>query len=159
MLRVLRNQYLVHAHGSDPALFHEWVPEWMRQVIFWGMRGAQRMLVLARSWQDYYASVITLPSGTPTLFPNPAELPELIPDRTERLGMRLLFLGRIGAHKGAFDAIRAFAALPDGVQRSCSLTLAGDGEVDAAKRLGDQLGCASRCPCWVGLKEQKLIGS
>jgi glycosyltransferase involved in cell wall biosynthesis len=61
-------------------------------------------------------------------------------------------LGRVGIRKGAYDLIRAFAALPENVRACCHLTLAGDGDIDEAKTLAQELGCAKQVamPGWVG---------
>ncbi len=61
----------------------------------------------------------------------------------------MLFLGRIGTRKGAFDLIRALAALPEDVRSRCHLTMAGDGEINEARTLArtvgmPRIGCPSR---------------
>lgn len=151
-LRVLRCQYVVHAHAADTELFHAWLPQSGRRMLFWGIGGAGRLIALTQFWYDYYSASLELSSGRLLLLPNPAALPSSIPDRLHRQGVKLLFVGRIGERKGAFDLIRAFAALPDYVRRSCHLTLAGDGDVNAAQELGAQLGCSAQVKVsgWVG---------
>ena len=51
-------------------------------------------------------------------------------------------MGRIGARKGAFDLIRAFAQLPPVPQSQ--LWLAGDGEIEQARALVAQLNLGER---------------
>jgi glycosyltransferase involved in cell wall biosynthesis len=152
VLRLLRCQYVVHAHAADKDLFHPWLPQSIRRMLLWGIGGAGRLIALSQLWYDHYAASLKLPSRRLLLLPNPANLPASIPGRLPRLGVKLLFLGRIGARKGAFDLIRAFAALPDHVRQSCDLTLVGDGDVEAAQKLGAQLGCSSQMTVsgWVG---------
>ncbi len=152
LLRSLRCQYVVHSHAADTDLFQPWLPRSCRRSILWGMSGAERVIVLTRFWQDYYSSLLGLPASRVVLLPNPADLPQTIPDRCRRDGLRMLFLGRIGTRKGAFDLIRALAALPEEVLSGCHLTMAGDGEIDEARTLAAQLGCLDRIsfPGWTG---------
>jgi glycosyltransferase involved in cell wall biosynthesis len=152
LLRSLRCQYVVHSHAADTNLFQPWLPRSCRRTILWGMSGAERVIVLTQFWQDYYSSLLGLPASRVVLLPNPADLPQSIPDRSRRKGLRMLFLGRIGTRKGAFDLIRALAALPEDVLSGCHLTMAGDGEIDEARTLAAQLGCLDRIsfPGWTG---------
>jgi glycosyltransferase involved in cell wall biosynthesis len=152
LLRSLRCQYAVHSHAADINLFQPWLPQPCRRMILWGLSGAGRVIVLTQFWHDYYSSLLDLPASRLLLLPNPADLPKSIPDRSRREGLRLLFLGRIGTRKGAFDLIRALAALPEDVRSRCHLTMAGDGEINDAKTLAAQLGCLNRMsiPGWTG---------
>jgi glycosyltransferase involved in cell wall biosynthesis len=163
LLRSLRCQYVVHSHAADTDLFKPWLPPWCRRTILWGISGAGRVIVLTQFWHDYYSSLLSLPASRVLLLPNPADLPQSVPDRSQRDGLRLLFLGRIGTRKGAFDLIYAFANLPENVRSRCHLTMAGDGETNEAKALATQLGC-SNCisiPGWIGpaTVEQLLVES
>ena len=160
MLRSLRCRYLVHSHAADTNLFSQWLPMGCRRLILWGICGAGRVIVLTRFWHDYYSSILNVPAGRILLLPNPADLPKSIPTRSARRGLRVLFLGRIGVRKGAYDLIRAFAALPEDVGSRCRLTMAGDGDTDEVKTLARELGCANRVaiPGWIGKAEvEKLL--
>jgi glycosyltransferase involved in cell wall biosynthesis len=152
LLRSLRCQYAVHSHAADINLFQPWLPQSCRRMILWGISGAGRVIVLTQFWHDYYSSLLAFPASRLLLLPNPADLPQAIPDRSQRAGLRILFLGRIGTRKGAFDLIRALAALPEDLRSRCHLTMAGDGEINEAQTLGAQLGCLDRMslPGWTG---------
>ena len=155
LLRVLQRKYVVHCHGSDGNLFHQWLPAIFRRSLIWGIRGAGKLIALTPFWYDHYSELFCFPPSRVLLLPNPTIGPKAIPDRSHRQGTKLLFLGRIGEHKGALDVIHAFAALPKEVRKSCSLTLAGDGDLEAAKRLVMQLECSSQVSVsgWVGARE------
>jgi glycosyltransferase involved in cell wall biosynthesis len=152
VLRSLRCQYAVHSHAADTDLFEPWLPPPCRRLILWGIGGAGRVIVLTQFWHDYYSSLLGLPAGRLLLLPNPADLPRIVPDRSRREGLRVLFLGRIGTRKGAFDLIRALAALPENVRSRCHLTMAGDGDIPEAQTLAAQLGCLDlvTLPGWTG---------
>jgi glycosyltransferase involved in cell wall biosynthesis len=152
MLRSLRCQYVVHSHAADTNLFPQWLPQSCRQPLLWGLKGAGRVIVLTQFWHDYYSSILHLSADRILLLPNPADLPKAIPDRSRHKQMRILFLGRIGVRKGAFDVIRAFALLPQDVKESCHLVMAGDGDTEEARTLAAEQGCLDRVsiPGWVG---------
>lgn len=154
LLRTLRCQYVVQGHGSH-AMFHDWVPVIVRRALVWGICGGRYVIALTQFWREFYAEELKVPASKLLVLPNPADIPPCIPDRTNREGLKLLFLGRVGEHKGAFDLIEAFAALPEPVRDECHLTLAGDGETDRAQSLLDQLGCSTRASVlgWVSAQD------
>jgi len=161
VLRALRCRYIVHAHAATDALFHPWVPLTVRRLLLWGIGGSECFLALTQFWAQYYATALKSHATQIVVLPNPVELPAEIPERSDRDGLRLLFLGRIGDRKGAFEVIRAFGALPPDVRNRCSLTLAGDGELEAARALAATLGCPDRVsiPGWVDRSEVvRLLG-
>jgi glycosyltransferase involved in cell wall biosynthesis len=155
MLRSLRCQYAVHSHMADTKLFHDWVPLSCQGLLLWGISGAERVIVLTQFWHDHFSALLNVPPSQLLLLPNPADPPTSIPDRSTREGLRLLFLGRIGVRKGALDVIRALAVLPDEVRSRCHLTMAGDGDLDEARKLAVALGCSNQVsiPGWVGTTE------
>jgi glycosyltransferase involved in cell wall biosynthesis len=159
MLRFFRCQYAVHSHAADTNLFSDWVPRPGRQLLLWGISGAGRVIVLTQFWHDYYSSLLHLPPNRLLLLPNPADLPKSIPDRSRRKQLRVLFLGRIGVRKGAFDLIRAFAGLPQELRSFCHLTMAGDGDTEEVRALARELGCLDRVsiPGWVGKAEVERL--
>jgi glycosyltransferase involved in cell wall biosynthesis len=159
ILRVLRCQYVVQAHACEDALFHSWVPAIVRRMLLWGIGGGRYVIVLTQFWRNYYALVLKLPLTKLLVLPNPADIPRSIPNRTSREGVELLFLGRVGERKGAFDVIHAFAALPKNIREKCHLTLAGDGETDIARGLLEQLGCSAQASVlgWVSGKDVDLL--
>jgi glycosyltransferase involved in cell wall biosynthesis len=159
MLRCLRCQYAVHSHAADTNLFSHWMPRPGRQLLLWGIGGAGRVIVLTQFWHDYYSSLLHLPPNRLLVLPNPADLPKSIPDRSRRKQLRVLFLGRIGVRKGAFDLIRAFAGLPRELRSFCHLTMAGDGDTEEVRALARELGCLDRVsiPGWVGKAEVERL--
>jgi glycosyltransferase involved in cell wall biosynthesis len=135
------------------------MPGFARRLILWGLAGARKVILLTPSWSDSYTSLLGAPEGQIVILPNPAELPDSVPDRTESGQLQLLFLGRIGQNKGAFDLIRAFAELNRAVRNRTRLILAGDGDIEAARSLAGRLGVADRTNIlgWVGPLEVKSL--
>jgi glycosyltransferase involved in cell wall biosynthesis len=159
LLRFFRCQYAVHSHVADTNLFSAWLPRKGRQLLLWGLSGAGRVIVLTQFWHDYYSSLLRLPPDRLLLLPNPADLPKTIPDRSKRKRLGVLFLGRIGVRKGAFDLVRAFAGLPEDLRSFCHLTVAGDGDTEQVRALATELGCLDRVsiPGWVGKAEVERL--
>jgi glycosyltransferase involved in cell wall biosynthesis len=131
-------------HAAEDKLFHSWVPGLVKSAILWGFRGCRRCLVLTQFWADYYSSRLSITPDNLLIMPNPADLPSEVPDRDAKNKLNILFLGRIGARKGVFDLVRAFAMLSEDVKQHCQLTLAGDGETQNAFRLAAVTGCTAQ---------------
>jgi glycosyltransferase involved in cell wall biosynthesis len=155
LLRLLRCRYVVHSHVAGTNLFPAWVTGPLRGLMIWGLKGAKRVIVLNQFWSDFYVSLFRIPANRILILPNPAEIPDIIPDRSRTKELNLLFLGRIGERKGAFDLIRAFAQLDEDTRSRSRLTLAGDGDVAFAQALVSELGVADRIHLtgWVGTEE------
>jgi len=159
LLRWMGSCYVVHSHVAGTDLFTRRMPAFVRRLILWGLSGARKVIVLTQFWSDFYVSLLGAPASRIVVLPNPADLPDTVPDRTKRGQLQLLFLGRIGERKGAFDLIRAFAALDRAVQNRSRLTLAGDGDVEAARSLAAKLGVENRISIcgWVGPSEVRSL--
>ncbi len=160
MLRVLGCRYIIQGHAYEDAIVHTWVPNVVRSALFWGLRGARQLIALTPLWRQYYIEQGIVASNKVVVLPNPAQSPDNVPPRKGSDNLEFLFLGRVGTRKGTFDLISAFAALPLPVRGQCRLTIAGDGEVDKARSLLVDLGCANCVSVlgWVsGDKVDKLL--
>lgn len=71
----------------------------------------------------------------------------------------VVFMGRIGQRKGAYDLIQAFASIVDAIDSEVRLVLCGDGEVEKARNLIAELGLMDRAECrgWVGADERASV--
>jgi glycosyltransferase involved in cell wall biosynthesis len=126
---------VMHANG---AVFHinyaklpPWAQHWLRQIF----RQCAAFIAVTSYWRDYYTSNLKLDKNRVFVLPNPAELPNHLPDRSNAHPVKFVFCGRLGKRKGAFDCIHAFANLPTDLQQRAELLMAGDGEVEQAKQL------------------------
>lgn len=148
---LFRQSIILHAHGATYQEFHEGLPTFV-QKIFVFLYSRCKIIVLSKSWQDYYSNNLGIDNRQISVLYNPVEVPVSIPQRLGRKQLKFVFLGRIGKRggaldlakslisfpkqdKGAFDLIEAFAALPEEDRQSTELILAGNGDLAAANEL------------------------
>ncbi|MBD2447499.1 glycosyltransferase family 4 protein [Nostoc sp. FACHB-152] len=130
---------LMHAHGAEFHVTYAKLPKIAQQALNWVFCRCKGFIVLSNNWQDYYVNNLGLNKKIVIVLPNPTELPEHIPDRRNQAKTKFAFCGRVGQRKGAFDLINAFANLTDDEQRQSQLIIAGDGEIEKAQQLVDEL--------------------
>lgn len=133
---------LMHTHGAEFHITYSQLPQWAQQALSWVFRHCQGFIVLSKTWQDYYVSNLGLNPKQVIIMPNPTELPTNIPSRNHPHKVSLVFCGRVGQRKGAFDLIEAFAKLPDKYKEFTQMILAGDGEIEKAQQLAESLNVA-----------------
>lgn len=145
---------ILHLHGSEMKPFYEGQPAWAQQLIGKVLARADGVVVLSESWARFVTAIA--PKARVTVIPNYVEIgPEAQPHSGP---VEILFLGLVGPRKGAFDLLRAFA-LARRTSPEIRLTIGGDGDTDAAKRLIAQLGLgeAVRMAGWVGPAEKRAL--
>ena len=130
---------ILHLHGAEFLRFYAAQAHPLQRLIRHQLARASRVIVLSETWRTQIAAIA--PAAHLTVVPNTVTLPPLAaPTDTSP---HILFLGRIGPRKGAFDLIAAFADLaphyPD-----LRLTLAGDGQTAEAREIAKALGLAHR---------------
>lgn len=130
---------ILHAQSSEFHVFFDALPRLQQQILRWIFQKCSYWIALSESWKTYYTTSLGLTSDQVVVLRNPVQLPSQVPDRSHHTTVTLLFLGRIGTRKGAFDLIRAYAALPAEQQQQSHLILAGDGDVDQARELVQHL--------------------
>ncbi|MBW4467862.1 MAG: glycosyltransferase family 4 protein [Pegethrix bostrychoides GSE-TBD4-15B] len=153
---LFRKPVVMHAHGGEFHLSYQAMPaagRWLLRRLF---QRCCRFITLSKSWQNFYRDELDLAKRRVVILPNPIELPERIPDRQGHPGLTLLFMGKIGSRKGAFDLIQAFARLPD---PAAQLWLAGDGELERAKALVTQLNLTDRVQIlgWINAEQRRQM--
>jgi glycosyltransferase involved in cell wall biosynthesis len=138
--RFFKKPILMHAHGAEFHPFFASVPQWVQKAIKASFSNIQRLITLSKLDRDLYVSSLQIPGERVVVLSNPVELPVKIPERSDRESLKLVFLGRVGLRKGAFDLIEAFARLPVAQQEKASLVFAGDGDIEQGKQLVSKLG-------------------
>jgi glycosyltransferase involved in cell wall biosynthesis len=136
---VFRKPVLMHAHGAEFHSTYFGLPKWAQQGLSGIFRRCDAFIVLSKTWQDFYVLNLGLNTEQVFVLPNPTELPAQVPHRTNATKVSLVFFGRIGERKGAFDLIKAFANLPAKLKDRSELILAGDGELEQGRKLVETL--------------------
>ncbi len=151
-----KRPYVLHNHGAGYREFYARLPARLQQEVRRLFLSACGTIVLSEWWLQFHREMLGTEHYPLWVLPNPVELPALEMDAAE-LGVMLLFLGRIGERKGANRVLRAMAKLPDAVRGRVRLCMAGDGAVDEACALAEQLGLASQVEIrgWIAGAEKK----
>ena len=134
-----RKPVLMHAHGAVFHLNYENSPKFIQQLMRRVFSQCKGWIALTSFWQDFYISSLGLDAKQVFILLNPTELPPTIPHRINSTTVKLVFVGRIGQRKGTFDLIEAFAKLPEHLRTSVELFIAGDGEIEKATQLTQDL--------------------
>ena len=152
--RAARVPYIVHVHGGAFADFYRGMPAPGRLLARWMLRGAAAVVTLTPSWAREIGGI----AGRPTVtIPNPVDIPAAAAAPAARPA-RIVTLARIGAAKGSYVLLRAFAALAGG-HPDARLVLAGDGPQEEARRVAREAGIAERVemPGWIGPAERDAL--
>lgn len=152
---------ILHAHGCEFHTFHAKLSPAIKLVLNLILRQSTYLIALSESWKDYYINHCGFTVEQVVVFPNPVEIPENVPERTDNhKKINFVSLGRICKRKGAFDLIEAFAKLAPEHREKSELTLAGIGEVEEARSLAESLNIKQNInfPGWVDPVERgKLL--
>jgi glycosyltransferase involved in cell wall biosynthesis len=134
-----RRPLILHAHGGGFDRFHRSLPPMLRRLVNRTLQQANLLVTLSDQWREFYIRECELAPSQVTVLPNPVRLPARLPDRSMHERVQFLHLGKLGKGKGSYDLLQAFAALPEDLRRSARLVLAGNGDVEALRRLAAPL--------------------
>lgn len=137
---IFHRPVVLHAHGAEFKSFFSKMPGWVQNIISGIFGQCDGFIVLSDFWQNFYISQLGLTPERVFTLPNAVELPSEIPCRQNSSPINLVFCGRVGHRKGAFDLLQAFAGLPPHLKACARLTVAGDGEIEQGQFLADRLG-------------------
>ena len=156
---VFHKPIILHAHGSQFHVFYAELTKWIQQLLTWVFSKCQRLIVLSESWRSFYIENLGLKPEQVVVFYNPVKSPAEVPHRSVSKKVNLLFLGRIGQRKGAFDLIEAFSLLPTEHKSISSLIMAGDGEIEQARNLVTTFNLEDyiKLPGWIGSHERDIL--
>lgn len=135
-----RKPVIMHAHGCEFHTFHASLPQGIKPLLNWILQKSSYLIALSESWKEFYINHCDLTEEQVVVLPNPVEIPENVPDRTNsHKKINIVFLGRIGKRKGVFDLLEACAELAPEHQEKSELILAGIGEIEEASNLVEKL--------------------
>lgn len=155
---LLQIRYVLHLHGSQYQRYWDSAGPNLSRKIQTLFNEASRVLVLGLPWADYVGA--KAPDARIEILPNATRAPIRAREHKDRgEPIHILFLGQIGLRKGVPDLIQALARL--GRSQLWRATLAGDGQVDVARRAAEVLGLADLVAVigWAGPDEvERLLG-
>lgn len=132
--KAFRVPVVLHIHGSR---FHLFVSNASRASQFFirlTLHRADALVALGDVWADRLRTIA--PRAKIVVVPN-AVRPGIAVSQDDGRPVRFVFLGEIGDRKGTFILLDAWARMlvEAGEETPARLTIAGDGEVDRAKRM------------------------
>ncbi len=146
---------ILHLHGAEFAIFYEKESGALAQrYIRFVFNSVSRVVVLSSAWRTWVQGISSNPHITAIY--NPVILPpQATPWRARKLG-EVLFLGRLGKRKGAYDLLDATSKIAS-AQPQVRLLLGGDGELEQVKARAQELGLANHLQLlgWVGPQDKE----
>ncbi|MGG6294668.1 glycosyltransferase family 4 protein [Leptolyngbya sp. AN02str] len=139
-----RKPIVMHSHSAMFQDFYAELPQVIKRTMQQVFGRCDRFVVLSESWRSFFIENLKLDPKRVVLLPNPVVLPPNVPDRVGTTDLKLVFLGRIGSRKGAFNLLQAFALVDSHLRERIHLVMAGDGEIAKAKQLANRLGITDR---------------
>jgi glycosyltransferase involved in cell wall biosynthesis len=135
LAQLFRKPVVMHTHGCEFHQFFAALSPRAQRWVSWIFQSCAMVIALSESWRQYYINTCGLLPDRVIVLLNPVQIPVQLPDRSQSHPTRFIFLGRIGARKGAFDIIHAVAQMSPTQRSQVEVWLAGDGEMAEAKAL------------------------
>jgi glycosyltransferase involved in cell wall biosynthesis len=162
LAELFRVPVIFHLHGSETKLFLESLGRIPRWVARYSLERKKAVVVLSDSWAQYIRGFA--PRSNIVVLPNYVTVPVTTATHAHVERARpvtLLFLGAIGHRKGVYDLLPALkAAMDEGAD--VRLLIGGDGELERAKAMAQELGIAPSVQFlgWVrGQQKSDLLAS
>jgi len=135
MSRLAGVPVVLHMHGSDFQRYYDESPRLLRAAIRITLSQAHAIVALGEAWAAKLRAIA--PDARIRVIPNAVRPAQQVPQPRPGKPVRVVFLGRIGERKGTFRLLQAWALL--GPQEA-TLTIAGDGSIEKARRAVAELG-------------------
>lgn len=132
-------RFILHAHGGKFDQFYNDSSYKKKKLIEKFINQSDGFISLSSAWLDFYRRLMVPPLPKTYIMPNPVIVPDSLPPRTHNPRARLVFLGRIGEHKGSDRVLRAIAMLPKETRSKVEAWFAGDGDVEGLQQLAQEL--------------------
>ena len=157
LCHLFKKPIILHLHGSEFEIFFDQeLPPWLRTMALKVFNSPEVIITLSDQWNQWVSATVTSPEIV--TIHNSINKPRLL-EEVVRNQQQILFLGRIGTRKGAYDLIEAMvdvvAKYPDVI-----LKMGGDGELEQAAMMAEEKGIAKNIEFvgWVrGEDKAKLL--
>ncbi len=128
--RFFGKKIILHIHASRFKDFYNESSEREKEKIMQTLRAADKIIVLSRSWKDWFRS-IGIDQEALIILHNITPEPARIPSAKVKDGKtHFLFLGEIGQRKGVFDIIRAISTHLNKAEGRIELKIGGNRNED-----------------------------
>ncbi|AVX19942.1 Glycosyltransferase involved in cell wall bisynthesis [Carboxydocella sporoproducens DSM 16521] len=138
-LMLCKKPYILHAHTSEFHLFYNRLPKLVQKLIKIIFNKCKYLIVLSKYWREYFISNLNLPKNKIKILPNPVKISSLKQKDKNNGKINIFFAGRICKPKGAFDLIKAIKSLPENIVERLQVEIAGDGEIEKARNMVEEL--------------------
>ncbi len=154
----IRTPVIIHIHGSSFHIFADSASSLGRHFIRRTLERADVVAALGNVWADRIRALA--PLSQVVVLPNAVQ-PERSIGVAHEGPVTFAFLGQIGERKGAFSLLNAWANLLASLPADISvrLIMAGDGEVERARRVVEELGATSTVEVvgWLSRREAQHL--
>ena len=149
---------IVHIHGASYMKFYRTLNEKKKSIVRKSINKADLIIALSDTWKKLFEDEI----GFKNIFVLKNEIDSdsfasarIIEDEAYS---RILFLGRLGKRKGAYDLVHSIRKLKNkGINLKC--IMAGDGEIKEIQELSKELKVDSDIECvgWIDINKKKKL--
>jgi len=141
---LIRIPTVLHLHTCEYEDFFRRLPAPLKYTVRKIFQRADHVIVLGRVWERFVVHTLGVSETHVTVLYNaaPGRRPLSGPCKRSGGDVRLLFLGRLGARKGAPDLLQALAGLQSDL--GWSITMAGDGDIAGSRKRAQELGLLDR---------------
>lgn len=145
---------IIHIHGAEYLTFYDNLGDCRKRMVDSFFRQADLVLALSGSWRKELEARFSM-RACGTLY-NGVDLErfQVAVSDPQACKDTFLVLGRLGKRKGTYDLIRA-VELAARKNPKLTVYLAGDGEVEEARKLIAGKGLENTPLCWAGLTTRK----
>lgn len=134
--RMRKIKTIVYCHSYDFDHFYARSADIMKRYIRYILSGTDKIIVLSDYWKESLSYIL----GRKDIVIVPPFSQEIetflsipLDDKSSKPG-NLLFMGAIEERKGIFVLLSAFSKVKDKLDNNCSLTIAGEGDIDAVQK-------------------------